>query len=265
MHFMTLKNMIRSFVVAVMVTACVDAPSEALTATDPPNNPLAASFDILADEQALANDVERSEEFRWAALAIRAGITPSVLNVTNGSTHEVYDAFVHAATWATLSQALRPPQHRSLIAWRRTGDVMRVILIGTVTDSATVLHPYSLRPSGGSEPAAPFAGAKAAYFERGSTSASNTSWVGVGGFVKVAEHPQPAACPTNSNSVKPEGVNCQITRFGAAFNVQFAQTRARDSREVAPQAPTRRMIAGLQTVAGAKLVFSCPVPLSTGC
>lgn len=264
MHVMTLKNTIVTFVLAMAAAACVDAPSEALTATDPRNNPLAASFDILADEQALANDVERSEEFRWAALAIRAGVTPSVLNVTNGSTLEVYDAFVHAATWATLSQAMRPPQHRSLIAWRRSGDVLQVILIGMVMDSAIVLHPYSLRPST-MEPTAPIAGAKAAYFERGPAVASNTSWVGVGGFAKVAEHPQPAACPTNSNTPRPEGVNCQTTRFGAAFNVQFAQTRGRDSRDVAPLAPVRRIIASVQTVAGVKLVFSCPVPLSTGC
>jgi hypothetical protein len=262
MHFMSLKKTIASLIVAVTVTACVEAPSEALSATDPPNNPLAASFDILADEQLSANDVERAEEFRWAALAVRAGVTPSVLNVTNGSTSETYDAFVHAAAWATLTQALRPPQHRSLIAWRRVGDVHKVILIGSLTDSAIVLNPHSLRPSASADPAAPFAGAKAAYFERGP---ANTSWVGVGGFVQIAEHPQPAACPTTNNGTRPEGVNCQTTRYGVRFNVQFAQTRGRDSRDVAPQAPTRRILADKQTVAGAKLVFTCAMPLSTGC
>jgi hypothetical protein len=150
-----------------------------------------------------------------------------------------------------------------LIAWRRSGDVLKVILIGTVTDSAIVLHPHSLRPSLGTEATAPFAGAKAAYFERGSASNTQASWVGVGGFAKIAEHPQPASCPTNAS--RPPGVNCQTTRYGVTFNVQFAQTRGRDSREVAPQAPTRRIIASLQMVPGAKLVFNCAVPLSTGC
>lgn len=262
MHFMTLKKRIAALVVAIAVTACVDAPSEPLTASESPNNPLAASFDVFADEQLRANDLERSEEFRWAALAVRAGVRPSALNVASGGTAEVYDAFVHAAAWVTLTQALRPPQHRSLIAWRRVGEVHKVILIGTVTDSAIVLNPHSLRPSLGANPAAPFAGAKAAYFERGP---ANTSWVGVAGFVRVAERPQPAPCPTTNDATRPDGVICQTTRYDVAFSVQFAQTRGRDSRDVAPQGPTRRMIAPAQKVAGAKLIFACAMPLSTGC
>jgi hypothetical protein len=261
MPLIKLRNMFSALALAGLVAGCVDAPGEAL-APATANNPLAASFDLLADEQAQANDVERSEDFRWAALSLRAGVTPAVLEVTNNGTREVYDAFVHAVTWASLTQALRPPLHRSLVAWRRNGDVMQVLLIGMATDSAPVLNPLSLRPTTSGELTSPIAGAKAAYFERGSV---NSTWMGVGGFAKVAEHPQPTACPQPNDGAKPEGVNCQLTRFGVALNVEFARTRSRDSREVDAQAPRRGVIARPQVVAGVKMVFTCAMPLSTGC
>ena len=139
-----LKKTLTGLMLAAMVAACVDAPSAPLAATAPPNNPLAATFDVLAEEMAV-NDVERSEEFRWAALSLRSGVTPSLLQVTNEGRSELYDAFVHAVTWTSLTQAVRPPLHRSLVAWRRTGDVLQVLLVGLVSDSAPVVHPYSLR------------------------------------------------------------------------------------------------------------------------
>ena len=261
MNLNTLKNTIGAFAAALSLAACVDAPTE-MMAPVAANNPLASSFDLLADEQLLANDVERSEDFRWAALSVRAGVTPTSLEVNNNGSREVYDSFVHAVTWATLTQALRPPLHRSLVAWRRTGDVMQVILVGMVTDSAPVLNPLSLRPTA-SDPTAPIAGAKAAYFERGPV---NSTWVGVSGFATVAEHPQPSSCPPPPNAEsRTDGVNCQLTRFGVKLNVTFARTRSRDSREVDALAPTRGIIAPGQTVAGVKLVFTCSMPLSTGC
>ena len=259
------KNLLAAVALAATLAACVDAPSEPLAATAPPNNPLAASFDVLADEQMAANDVERSEEFRWAALSLRAGVTPSVLEVTNNGTREVYDAFVHAVTWTSLTQALRPPLHRSLVAWRRNGDVLQVLLVGLVTDSAPVLHPYTLRTAAGSLPTSPVAGAAAAYFERGSINAGGSTWIGINGSAKVAEAPRLSACPVPNEASKPDGVSCQLTRFGVALNILFARTRTRDSREVDANAPSRRVIAPGQTVTGAKLLFSCVAPLSTGC
>lgn len=256
-----LRNGLSVLALVGLLAACVDAPGEAL-APATANNPLAASFDLLADEQFQANDVERGEDFRWAALSLRAGVTPAVLEVTNNGTREVYDAFVHAVTWATLTQALRPPLHRSLVAWRRSGDVLQVLLIGMVTDSAPVLNPMSLRPNTTGELASPVAGAKAAYFERGPV---NSTWVGVSGIAKVAEHPQPTACPAPNDGAKPEGVTCQLSKFGVALNVEFARTRNRDSREIDAQAPRRTVIARPQVVAGVKMVFTCAMPGSTGC
>lgn len=251
---------------AAILAACVDAPSEPLAATDPPNNPLATSFDQLAEEQMAANDVERSEEFRWAALALRAGVTPSVIEVTNNGTREVYDAFVHAVTWTSLTQAIRPPLHRSLVAWRRTGNTFQVLLIGMMTDSAPVLNPYSLRAAAG-VPASPVAGATAAWFERTlvNTGASGSTWIGIGGTAKIAEHPRPEACPAPNEGARPQGVTCQLTRFGVALNVNFARTQTTESRDVDLAAPSRRLIAPIQVVSGVKLVFSCATPLSTGC
>ena len=247
---------------AVVATACVDSPAQEALAPSH-NNPLAASFDLLAQEQMNANDVERGEELRWTALSLRAGVTPSVLEVTHQGRTELFDAFVHAATWASLTQSLRPGSHRSLVAWRRSGDLMQVLLVGTYTDSAPILHPYSLRNStpGGSL-SSPVAGATAAYFERGS---ANVTWLGINGVAMVAEHPQPSTCPTTNTSDSPAGVNCQLTRYGVTLNVLFARTRSRDSREVEATGPTKQILAPNQTVAGAKLVFNCAQPSSTGC
>jgi hypothetical protein len=254
-------RLMKALVLAGLFTACVDAPSEPLAATD--QNPLASSFEALAQDQLAANDVERSEEFQWAALALRAGVTPSVVQVTNDGKPEVYDGFVHAVTWASLTQSLRPPLHRSLVAWRRSGEVLQVLLVGMFTDSAPVLHPYSLRPaSPGATATSPVAGATAAYFERGLV---NSSWIGVGGVAKIAEHPQTSLCPSPNDATRPDGVTCQLTRFGLALNVLLARTRSRDSREIDAVAPQRRLIAPSQTVAGVKLLFSCVAPKSTGC
>ncbi|HEX6941446.1 MAG TPA: hypothetical protein VF128_00895 [Gemmatimonadaceae bacterium] len=263
MRSIRLKKTLTALVLAATVAACVDAPSEPLAASAPLNNPLAASFDVLADEMA-TNDVERSEEFRWAALSLRSGVTPSVLQVTNEGRAELYDSFVYAVTWTSLTQALRPPLHRSLVAWRRSGDVLQVLLVGLVSDSAPVLHPYSLRATS----ASPVAGATAAYFERGSSASSTagSSWIGIGGVAKVAEFPRPELCTSPNGAAKPDGVNCQLTRFGVSLNVLFARTRSRDSRDVDLAGPSRRVIApATQTVNGVKLVFSCATPGSTGC
>jgi hypothetical protein len=262
MPLMTMKNTITLLALAGLLSSCVDAPSEPLSA-NVPNNPLATSFDVLADEQMAANDVERAEEFRWAALSLRAGVTPLVLQVTNNGKSETFDAFVHSVSWATLEQSLRPPLHRSLVAWRRSGDVLQVLLVGMFTDSAPVVHPLSLRPPTVGDPTSLIAGATAAYFERG---AASSTWMGIGGIAKVAEHPQKrSSCPVPNDNTRPEGVNCQLTRFGVGLSVEFARTLSRDSRDVDSQAPTRQLVVSAQTVAGVKLVFTCAVPLSSGC
>lgn len=245
----------------LLFAACVDSPSAPLTAVD--SSPLASSFEALSQEMQV-HDVERSEELRWAALAVRSGVTPSVLEVTNNGVPEVYDAFVHAVRWISTTESLRPAAHRNLVAWRRTGPVLQVLLVGLASDSAPVLHPYSMRPSApGGELTSPIAGAKAAYFER--TSQGGTTWIGIGGAAKIAEETVLSACTDMNSSDPPEGVACQMVRFGVTLSVELAQAPTRDSREVPPGASTRWLHAPDQTVAGVKLLFSCAEPAVDGC
>jgi hypothetical protein len=245
----------------LLAGACVDSPSEPLQgAVD--QTPLASSFESLADEMATV-DTERSEELRWAALAVRAGVAPTALDLTNAGVPEVYDAFVHSVSWVSASLAVRPVAHRNLIAWRRGGDLLQVLLVSMAVDSAPVLHPYSMRPTTpGDVPSSPVAGAKAAYFERGVGAGS--SWLGIGGVAKIVEKPTGHSCgATDAN--RPSGVTCQRTRFGVRLNALFARTPTRDSREVSDGAATRRIIVPDQDVAGAKLIFSCSAPRVDGC
>jgi len=241
------------------LASCVGSPNEPMSDID--QTPLASSFEALADEMR-TTDVERSEELRWAALAVRSGVRPTALDVTNDGVPEVYDAFVHAVSWVSTTQAMRPPTHRNLVAWRRTGTTLQVIIVGMATDSAPVLHPFSMRPNApGAEPTSPLLGAKAAYFER--ANGTGTSWVGIGGAAKIYE--QSTGGPCGESAYRPIGVACQLKRFGVQLSMHLAETPTRDSRDVPFDPTTRWIIAAQQTVAGAKLVFSCEAPSPRGC
>lgn len=257
-----MKNSVRLLCAVLTVTtlaSCVESPNEPLADVD--QTPLATSFDALADEMH-TTDIERSEELRWAALAVRAGVRPSVLNVTNNGVTEIYDAFVHGVSWVSTAEAMRPPTHRNLVAWRRTGTTLQVIVVGLATDSARVLHPFSMRPNApGGAPSSPLLGAKAAYFER--SNGSGTSWVGIGGAAKIYE--KVAGGPCGDGEHVPVGVACQLTHYGVQLTVHLAETPTRDSRDVPANPVTRWIIAAEQTVAGAKLVFSCETPSPGGC
>ena len=245
----------------LLFAACVGSPSEPLAAGD--RSPLASSFEALSQEMAV-HDVERSEELRWAALAVRSGVAPSPLEVTNNGVPEVYDAFVHAVRWVSTSESLRPGAHRNLVAWRRSGPVLQVLLVSQAADSAPVLHPYSMRPSSpGGSLASPIAGAKAAYLER--SAQGGFTWLGFGGTAKVAEESTQGACGDANATDRPTGVACQLARFGVTLSIEFARAPTRDSRDVTTDAPTRWIHAPEQTVGGAKLVFSCETPTADGC
>ncbi|HSA54775.1 MAG TPA: hypothetical protein VLE53_03685 [Gemmatimonadaceae bacterium] len=248
---------------AVMLGACVDSPSA--PASPALENTLAVNFDALADEQTAAGDVERAEELRWAALAIRLGVRPTVFHVTNAGVNEEYNAFVHAARWAQATDALRPVSHRSLVAWRRTDELLQVILVSLRSDSAPVLHPYSLRLSGPETDTSPVLGARAAYFER---SPQGSAWLGVGGWAKIAPKSVGGVCtpPVTQSVSAPDGVTCQLARYAVEFQIEFAQTRSYSSRLMDPSPPTRRITAAEQDVAGVLLTFYCAQPLSDrGC
>jgi hypothetical protein len=195
---------------------------------------------------------------------VRSGVRPSILEITNNGVPEVYDAFVHAVRWISMTESLRPAAHRNLVAWRRTGPVLQVLLVGLPVDSAPVVHPYSMRPSApGGALDSPLDGAKAAYFER--TSQGGTTWLGIGGAAKIAEQTVLSACSDANAGDRPDGVACQMARFGVTLSVELAQAPTRDSRDVPPDASTRWLHAPDQTVAGVKLLFSCAEPAVDGC
>jgi len=243
------------------LAACVDSPSAPSTAVN--DNQLATSFDGLAQEQSAAGDVDRSEEFFWAALALRAGATPTRFDVNNNGTRETYDAFVQSVHWITPTLALRPTGHRTVVAWRKVNDVMQVIILSSQSDAAPIIHPYSMRPSTPGAPiAVAVAGASGAYFERG---ARKAAWVGTSGQVKMPEKSVGAACSTPNASAPPAGVKCELATYAVAFDMVLSKTTD-GSRTVELAATTKKMNAAEQAVAGVKLTFSCVAPLSDkGC
>src|ERR1051325_8988990 len=118
MPTMKLRHFVACATLGLGLAACVQSPGELDDSQPSANtggNLLAASFDSLAQEQSDASDTERSEEFRWAAIAVRFGITPSTFAVNNNGTVEVYSAIVHAAQWTLPALAVRPVGHRTLI------------------------------------------------------------------------------------------------------------------------------------------------------
>ena len=245
-----------------VLTACVDSPTAATAPAD--ENQLAGSFDALAQEQTVAGDVERSEDFRWAALALRAGVAPTRFDVTVDGTLESFSAFVHTVDWILPTLAMRPAGHRTFVAWRTDGGLMQVIIISSHTETATVMHPYSMRPSQpGSPILSPVAGALAAYFERGS---SKSAWIGVGGEVQIAEKSTDGACHAPNASAAPVGITCQLATYGVRFGITVEETQSFENRDLRQVAVTKKLDAASQDVAGVKLTFSCAMPASDkGC
>jgi hypothetical protein len=242
----------------LLFAACVDSPSAPLTAVD--SSPLAASFEALSQEMQV-HDVERSEELRWAALAVRSGVMPSILEVTNNGVPEVYDAFVYEPRWVTQSQSLRPTANRNLVAWRRTGTVTQLLLVSLTTDSAPVLHPYSMRPSVEGSLTSPVSGARAAYFERASQ--AGATWIGIGGTAKIVGVAALGPCAEEAD--RPTGVWCQGGRASVTLSIELARALTRDSRDVSTGAPTRWLHAQEQVVSGIALLFTCEEPSIEGC
>lgn len=254
------KVMVAAAALCFALAACVDSPTGSMSAAD--ENQLATSFDDLAQEQVAAGDDERGEEFRWAALAVRFGVTPSLFEVRNDGQAEVYSAFVDAVKWTLPILASRPLTHRTFVAWRKTPEKMQVILISSHLDLAPVLHPYSMRLApGATAQASPVAGAHAAYFERGT---NGKAWLGVSGQVRMAEASVAGPCNTPPSN-RPSGVTCELARYAVGFDVMFAPTGPRP-RDVDAAATRKHIVAPEQSVAGVKLTFTCAAPASnTGC
>jgi hypothetical protein len=191
---------------------------------------------------------------------VRAGVVPSQLDVTNDGERESYNAFVHGVAWATPSAARRPDTYRTLVAWRKTGERMQVIMLNTTANEQPVTHPLSMTPVG----MGPMASARAAYFERGPVA---TSWIGVNGSVKIAEGNSGDACSpaATSETERPRGVACSRLTYRVGFAVGFQRASATNHVPDAA-APIIQIEAEDQPVSGARLMFFCAAPSSKrGC
>lgn len=245
-------------VLVLIAAACVDAPSAPTGAAA--DNILAVSFDALSREAAQQGDVERSQEFIWAGLAIRGGIVPSRLEIRNNGTLETFDAMVHAVTWTPSTTPQRVGTHRTLVAWRRTGAALQTLMVSSSADLAPVQSPLSM--GAGTPLTTPFAGAHVLYAVRGNTSGT---WAGVNGTVKIAQAGTGTPCVPATGSTAPKGVTCAQLRYAVAFDVGIQEAFA-DTRLPRTQSAVLRMTAVEQLVNGAKLTLSCASPASaSGC
>ncbi|MFN8570587.1 MAG: hypothetical protein U0132_00945 [Gemmatimonadaceae bacterium] len=244
---------------ALGLTACVDAPSSPSAAAD--DNVLAASLDALSREAAQAGDTERSQEFTWAAIAVRGGVTPSKLQIKSAGVLQTYEAMVNAVAWMSPFPPQRVPSHRTLLAWRRAGTSLQTLMISSTADVVPVLNPLSDSPS--ASLAAPFAGAHVLYAIRGDIGAG--TWVGVSGTVKLAENTATTTCvPVTGNKQSPNGVGCQQVTYTVGFEVATQPTVANSTLPATDRA-VLHLGANDQPVNGAKLVLSCTTPNANGC
>lgn len=261
----------------IAATACVDAPTgdaSAATADDP----LAQAFDELARQATASGDAARAEGFTYAAIAARNGVTPSRLDVINGSTSEIYEAFVNSVDWQVAGSAvtaLRVPAHRVLTAWRRTTDgVTRVLTFSTPSDSSAVVNPAGFSVT--TPVSANFAGAAALYQETTTVGTLGSSavnapvvdefWIGTAGWVKLRELSVGAACPRQASSREITGVACRNARFQVRMDVTMQRLNRRPF-DVMGTSPARRFRwTADQALAGYKLTFACQaLSASKGC
>jgi hypothetical protein len=264
-----------SLAVAVaFAAACVDsAPATAPNPFDATEDPLALTFDALSAQSDSSGDRARSEGFAYAAIAVRRGIVPSRIDISNKGTVEAFDGFVSALEWdPTIADQLRAPNHRSMIAWRRTNDgLTRILSLTTPIDSAPILNPLSL--SATSPYAAFFAAATAQYQETTApvtvTGQSNATkpdlfWGGVAGYVKIQEVSRGGQCFAATNK-QLQGVTCQVARYSVQFDVGL-HLLAKRPITVDMASALRNMSAREQTVNGVRLGLSCArVESTSGC
>jgi hypothetical protein len=244
------------------LAACVDSPTADSAAVD--ENLLATSFDALSQEQIAQGDIERGEELRWTALALRAGAEPSRVEVRNGEHVQVFNVLAQAARWTQASLALRPAAYRAVVGWRKSGDTLNVVLITSSADVAQVTHPLTFRPPlPGGTVDIPGAVAHAAYFERGGLKAE---WLGTSGTVRLSQRETGGACvAATTNQVPTSGVTCTTTRYLLGLDVTFRRA-APNSTQIESGSPSRRVRMNDQNISGARLTFACVSPNSyAGC
>lgn len=128
--------------VLALASGCADGP------TEPTNfdTDLAASFDLMASEARSSGDIDAAAAFEGGALAIRAGLVPSEIEVTIDGEVVKHKAVVHAV--ARSGPAGPRVLMRSLLAWSGTNPretILKVMLLG---NEAEFGHPSQMVPQG---------------------------------------------------------------------------------------------------------------------
>lgn len=239
----TLARLTMAIAVLAGLVACADAPSAPVAATQ--SAALAASFDALAQEAAMSGAMDRSDDWRWVAFALRHGIQPSRIEIWTYGKMEDYDAFVRAVEAPMINTApWREPGH-TMLAWQKHGEAVadHALRLWSPGDNGRIV------PHVGIHSELPI-GAHADYFEKGS---ADSPWAGFKGIAQVQEHWAGARCSMEPNpelALKlPEGWICQK----ANFNVRFESTFEPRLYEGVPESRTMNMWMAEQKVVGVKL------------
>src|SRR5688572_29611728 len=124
-------------VLIASLVACGDASTEPTAVIAPQDVALAAELESVAQNARAAGDSERESAFTYAAAAIRLGVRPSTLIVSNDGVEQRFNAYVIATDNRGLTEPDREGR-RTLTAWRRTELGMQLIYIGSPAAKAQV-------------------------------------------------------------------------------------------------------------------------------
>jgi hypothetical protein len=186
------------------LVACGDASTEPVVSFDVPDVALAAELENVSQDARSAGDHDREAAFAYAADAVRLGIQPSTLIVSNDGQEQRFHAFVHAVDQVRRTDADRVGR-RTLTGWRRTELGTQLIYIGSPAAKAQVTPGMT--------------DAAAWYFDP----RSDTRWAGVSGAVTIAELESGGSCGPVSRTSRPSTTKCTKAIFEVAFDIRFEQ------------------------------------------
>ena len=243
---------------------CVDAPESVASPAALDDDPLAQTFDALAQASASNGDLARKEGFQFAALTVRSGLVPSHIEMRVASPDaEGMDAIVSAVDWASnVPASLRPPSRRALVAWRRNANgILRVISLLTPSDSAPIVSPLVLGSALNTN--AVYAAASAQYQDitpqANSSLGTQTSWFATSGWVKIRQLQSTGACTQLESNTKVGGFSCETARFAVSFDLAMQALTGLPPTLVSELSIVVRTPSE-QTLNGEHLTFSCASP-----
>lgn len=225
------------------LAACADSPNAPSAATQ--NLAVAASFDALAQQEALAGAFDRSDDWRWVARAIRQGVEPSRVEIMTYGKMEEYKAFVRAIEAPAIQTGPKRDPGHTMLAWQRNGlepFVDHAVRLWSPGDNGRIVPRTG---AGGGE--LPY-GAHVDYLERGG---QLSPWMGFQGIAQVEEKWAGGSCTIDRPPALerlPDGVVCQKAHFIVRFEASFQPMHD----EVGPQSHTIVMWMAPQKVIGVK-------------